>query len=57
MISVAVQTEVSIAKPDEFAEEQTGSPSAVQNEPESSSATTEHCSSSDPSGPGATQSN
>ena len=50
-MSVAVQTEVSMARPDEFVTEKAGSPQVEQNEAEPSSATTEHCSSNDPPSP------
>ena len=47
MISVAVQTEVSFAGSDEFVVRQVDSPQVEQGEAELSSATTEHCLSSD----------
>ena len=48
MISVALQTDVSIVTPLEFVEEQTESPQAEQNEAEG---TTEHCLSNNPLSP------
>ena len=48
VISVAVETDVSIASPVEFVEEQTESPQAEQNEVEG---TAEHCFSNDPVSP------
>ena len=47
MVSVAVQTEVSLAGSDEFVVRQTGSPHVEQDGAELSSAATEHCAPTD----------